>query len=136
MKTLSVVIITRNEESRLAEAVDSVAGVADEVLDVLMKHDYPGNARELENIIEHAFVMCRSGIIRKRHLPPQLLPAPPPAGDAPTSIPEAERAFLVSVLERNRWNRAATARELGIHKTTLWRKIRRLGIDLPKKHVT
>ena len=58
--------------------------------------------------------MCRSGTIRKRHLPPHLLPAPLPTGDAPRSLPEAERAFLLSVLERNRWNRAATARELGI----------------------
>jgi transcriptional regulator with PAS, ATPase and Fis domain len=108
-----------------------LSGVSPDVLELLMSHDYPGNIRELENIIEHAFVMCRSGTIRKRHLPPHLLPTPPPTGDAPRSLPEAERAFLLSVLERNRWNRAATARELGIHKTTLWRKMKRLEIVPP-----
>ena len=110
-----------------------LSGVSPDVLELLMTHDYPGNIRELENIIEHAFVMCRSGTIRKRHLPPQLLPTPLPSGDAPTSLPEAERAFLLSVLERNRWNRAATARELAIHKTTLWRKMKRLEIVPPPK---
>ena len=110
-----------------------ISGVSPDVLDLLMTHDYPGNIRELENIIEHAFVMCRSGTIRKRHLPPRLVPTPPPGGGTPTSLPEAERAFLVSVLERNRWNRAATARELGVHKTTLWRKMKRLNITPPPR---
>ncbi|MCK4915648.1 MAG: sigma 54-interacting transcriptional regulator, partial [Candidatus Eisenbacteria sp.] len=113
-----------------------LSGVSPDVLELLMSHDYPGNIRELENIIEHAFVMCRSGTIRKRHLPPHLLPTPQPTGDAPRSLPEAERAFLLSVLERNRWNRAATARELGIHKTTLWRKMKRLEIAAPPKRST
>jgi len=108
-----------------------VADVSPDVLEILMRYDYPGNIRELENIIEHAFVMCRSGTIRRRHLPNHLLPARATPGDAPTSLPEAERAFLVSVLERNGWNRAATARGLGIHKTTLWRKMKRLGIAPP-----
>ena len=47
------------------------------------------------------------------------------------SLDDAERAFLVSLLEKNAWNRAATARELGVHKTTLWRKMKRLGIEAP-----
>ncbi|MFH1689193.1 MAG: sigma 54-interacting transcriptional regulator [Candidatus Eisenbacteria bacterium] len=110
-----------------------ISGVSPDVLELLMMHDYPGNIRELENIIEHAFVMCRSGTIRKRHLPAHLLPIPPPTGDTPTSLSEAERAFLLSVLERNRWHRAATARELGIHKTTLWRKMKRLEILAPPR---
>ena len=113
-----------------------LSGVSPDVLELLMSHDYPGNIRELGNIIEHAFVMCRSGTIRKRHLPPHLLPPPLATGDAPRSLPEAERAFLLSVLERNRWNRAATARELDIHKTTLWRKMKRLEIVPPPKRST
>jgi len=110
-----------------------ISNVSPDVLELLMAHDYPGNIRELENIIEHAFVMCRSGTIRKRHLPPHLLPTPAPEAQAPASLPEAERAFLLSVLERTRWHRAATARELFIHKTTLWRKMKRLGITPPPK---
>ena len=52
-----------------------IAGVSDEVLARLMEHDYPGNVRELENIIEQAFVLCRGGVIELNHLPPELRPA-------------------------------------------------------------
>ncbi len=49
-----------------------IAGVSDAVLARLMEHDFPGNVRELENIIEHAFVLCRGGVIELKHLPPPL----------------------------------------------------------------
>jgi PAS domain S-box-containing protein len=113
-----------------------ITGVSPDVLQIMMTHDYPGNIRELENIMEHAYVMCRSGTIRLRHLPPSLLPARPSEVDAPGSLADAERVFLISVLERNGWNRAATARELGVHKTTLWRKMKRLGIAAPPHPTT
>ena len=62
-----------------------VVGVSDEVLARLMEHDYPGNVRELENIIEHAFVLCRGALIELAHLPPQL------RGAAEADIPEYRR---------------------------------------------
>jgi len=100
-----------------------IGGVSPDVLEILVRHDYPGNIRELENIIEHAFVMCRSRTIRARHLPPYLgVTREKREGKEPASLDEAEQRFLRAILERNGWNRAATARELGIHKTTLWRK--------------
>jgi len=108
--------------------------IAPEALAVLMDHGFPGNVRELENIIEHAFILCRGSIIELEHLPKQLQPrkaagrARHPAG---STLRDAEGAAILAALERNQWNRAATARELGIHKTTLWRKIARLGIELP-----
>jgi transcriptional regulator with PAS, ATPase and Fis domain len=108
-----------------------VSGVAPDVLEILVRHDYPGNVRELENIIEHAFVMCRSGLIRRRHLPDSLRGGRAAREEAPRSLDEAEAAFLRSALDRNGWNRAATARDLGIHKTTLWRKMKRLAIEPP-----
>jgi DNA-binding NtrC family response regulator len=52
-----------------------IAGVSDEVMARLMEHDYPGNIRELENVIEQAFVLCRGGMIELHHLPPELRPA-------------------------------------------------------------
>lgn len=107
-----------------------ITGISPDALEVLMRHDYPGNVRELENIIEHAFVMCRSGTIRKRHLPQRLVPEDTEAA-APRSFEELEASFLRGALERHGWNRAATARDLGIHKTTLWRKMKRLGIAPP-----
>jgi PAS domain S-box-containing protein len=106
-----------------------IAGVSPDVMAILMSYDYPGNVRELEHILEHSFVMCRGSTIRKRHLPPHL--APRQSSSIPQTFDDAERLFLESVLERNAWNRAATARELGVHKTTLWRKMKRLGVEPP-----
>jgi transcriptional regulator with PAS, ATPase and Fis domain len=113
----------------------SVTGVTADVMSILMGHDFPGNVRELENIIEHAFVLCRSGMIGVRHLPDRFRPDEEAAGGAGTSssLPELEGRFILEALRRNGWNREATARELGMHKTTLWRKIRRLGLRLPSK---
>jgi PAS domain S-box-containing protein len=111
-----------------------VAGVADEALACLMAHSYPGNIRELENIIERAFVLCRSGLIERRHLPPNLchLPDADCLGRLPlNSFEQIEGAFLMNALQRNNWNRVETARQLGMHKTTLFRKIKALGLPVP-----
>ena len=110
----------------------SITGVSPDVMAALMQHDFPGNVRELENIIEHAFVLCRSGSAQMRHLPEQLRAVMGP-DELPESknLDELEARFIRETLRRNGWNRTAAARELGIHKTTLWRKIKRLGIDLP-----
>ena len=104
-----------------------------DALEALVRHDYPGNVRELENAIEHAFVMCRSRTIRQKHLPPRFLGASGPAGEEPCSLGEAEARFLTAMLAKHGWNRAATARALGIHKTTLWRKMKRLGVRPPEQ---
>jgi PAS domain S-box-containing protein len=107
--------------------------VSPRALEILMAHPYPGNVRELENIIEHAFVMCRSGTITLRHLPPRLRERPPETPPTPASLDDLEARFLLAELERHGWNRAATARDLGIHKTTLWRRMKRLGIKPPDR---
>jgi len=111
-----------------------VTGVSPEVLSILMNCDYPGNVRELENIIEHVFVLCRGGTILPKHLPCHLQPARPSTVPAyGSSLEEVEARFIYEALRRNGWNRAAAARELGIHPTTLWRKTRKLGIEYPTK---
>jgi PAS domain S-box-containing protein len=107
-----------------------VQGVTPEVLRVLMAHDYPGNIRELENIIEHGFVLTASPLIGVEALPSWL------AGISQARVPigsleDCQRSVILSALERNEWNRLATARDLGIHKSTLYRKLRRLGIHPP-----
>lgn len=114
----------------------NILNVSPATLAILMRHDYPGNVRELENIIEHAFILCSRGMIEPRHLPEYLLPRGgkayfPPS--TPLSFKELEADFLKTVLEKNNWNRQAAARELGIHKTTLYRKIKSLGLDPPLK---
>ncbi len=111
----------------------TVTGVSPRVMDILMRHDYPGNIRELENIIEHAFVTCRSGVIRARHLPTALLPGGGSGSDKAPTLEELERDFLFALMERVEWDRAAAAHELGIHRTTLWRRLKRLGIEAPAR---
>jgi len=98
----------------------------------LMRHDFPGNVRELENILEHAYVLSSGRDIEVEDLP-DWLQAENGADESgePATLEELEGRFIRDVLARNSWNRTAAARELGIHKTTLHRKIRRLGLDLP-----
>jgi len=98
----------------------------------LMRHDFPGNVRELENILEHAYVLSSGRDIEVEDLP-DWLQAEDGANESgePSTLEELEGRFIRDVLARNSWNRTTTARELGIHKTTLHRKIRRLGIELP-----
>ena len=112
----------------------NISGVSAGVMAILMEHDFPGNVRELENIIEHAFILCRKGQIKIDSLPEYLRPAGrDEISGGIDNLQEVEARFFLGALRRNDWNRTRTAAELGIHKTTLWRKIRRLGIDLPSK---
>jgi len=101
-------------------------------LAILMRHPFPGNVRELLNIVEHAFVLCARGALLPEHLPDNLHPQelPKPAASAQT-LEHVEGELIREALSRNRFNRAATAAELGIHKTSLWRKMKKLGLELP-----
>jgi PAS domain S-box-containing protein len=109
-----------------------ISEVSPDALTNLMKHEYPGNVRELENIIEHAFVLCPGGVIQTDHLPDELQPRSSPSQKETLDLlGEYEKELILNALRRNDWNRLQTAKELGIHKTTLFRKIRKLGITLP-----
>ena len=122
---------------RRGTAVREVDGQA---LAVLLAHSYPGNIRELENIIEHAFVLCREGAIGLRHLPPYLTekatgPDRPEPGLAAVPLQQTvkmtEEQAILAALQRHGFNRKQAAAELGMHKATLFRKIKKLGIVLP-----
>jgi PAS domain S-box-containing protein len=123
----------RKFNAAMAKEIDSVSP---EVLDLLMRYDFPGNVRELENIIEHAFVLCRDSTVRLEHLPGELtsgLPEhhPPATDTAETPLEKAEITAIVEILAKHGGNRRRTAAELGIDKTTLWRKMKRYGITFP-----
>ncbi|MBW2093381.1 MAG: sigma 54-interacting transcriptional regulator [Deltaproteobacteria bacterium] len=109
-----------------------IGAISHDAMDILMSHDYPGNIRELENIIEHGCVLCPGGLIQVKHLPDALRPTLDSFVRADT-FEEMERQFIIYMLKKNNWNRLAAAREMGIHKTTLFRKIKKLGIRLPEK---
>ena len=110
-----------------------LAGVSDEVMARLMEHDYPGNVRELENIIEQAFVLCRGGLIELNHLPPELRPtASVSHHEQPMSLQAMERFLISETLQRRKGNRKDAARDLGINVSTLYRKIKDLKIQSPE----
>jgi PAS domain S-box-containing protein len=113
-----------------------IQGLSPEVMSVLMAHDFPGNIRELENIIEYGTVVCRNGLIGMEHLPDHLKKSKEgrtlsASDEKRTSLKDVERGYLYEILSRNQWNRSATAAEMGIHPTTLWRKMKRLKIEPP-----
>ena len=113
-----------------------VQGVSPAVLEILMRHPLPGNARELENIIEYSFVLCHNGLIDVRHLPEELAsgyPPPPPDHHPSPRLPltplrRGEADVIRSALERQGGRIAHAARDLGISRTTLWRKMNRHGL--------
>ncbi len=114
-----------------------IRGMTPEVFRILMAHDFPGNIRELENILEYATVVCRDSVIGLAHLPDHLLrhaktsAATGEEKNTDASWEKTQRAFLFDVLKKNGWNRSAAASELGVHHTTLWRKMKRLNIQAP-----
>ena len=114
----------------------TVKGISTEVMALLMAHDFPGNVRELENIIEHAFVLCDKGQIEPPHLPEELTARAPvikTSGNIQGIVQITEAQAIRAALEKNGFNRLAAAKELGIHKSTFFRKIKSLGIMLPKQ---
>jgi sigma-54 dependent transcriptional regulator, acetoin dehydrogenase operon transcriptional activator AcoR len=113
----------------------TILGLSHETLAMLMLHDWPGNIRELENAIEYAFILCREGFITPTHLPPHLRTHPSPSDDTiGMTLQDFEKRAIRDALVRNNWRRMATARELGIDKNTLRRKLKRLGIVDPPRH--
>jgi len=113
-----------------------IDGVSNDVMAILMNYDYPGNVRELENILEHGFVLSSTRTIEVKHLPPALRPN---KGDfvfqisRGGSLKEIEAKLIQDAVRRNGGNRNAAARELGIHPSTLFRKVKAMGIELPNK---
>jgi PAS domain S-box-containing protein len=115
-----------------------IQGISPEAFPVLMSYDFPGNVRELENIIEYATVVCKNGMIGMGHLPdyfksPDTARLSTSLDVKPSSLGEVEKSYIQEALKRNQWNRTATAAEMGIHPTTLWRKMKRLRIEPPEK---
>ena len=116
-----------------------IVGISNQALGILMRYDYPGNIRELENIIEYAFILCEGGVIQPEHLPEPFNSAYKaaqksgntitPAG--PKTLEDVESQAIFEALERNRWKRMVTCRELGISKDTLRRKIKLFNLKNP-----
>lgn len=113
----------------------AVSQVGREAMALLLLHDYPGNIRELENIIEHAFILCHEGEIGVMHLPAYLLSHNKAQHMEKSPIighlRETEEEIILEALRHHGYNRLATAKALGIHKSTLFRKLKKLHTTLP-----
>ncbi len=108
----------------------NISKISEPALAALMTAPLPGNIRELENAIEYAFVICQNDIIELHHLPPQYAEIKRSSSDVSKVVlfDSAESDVIRSVLKRNNNNRTKTAKELGISRQTLWRKMNRLGL--------
>jgi PAS domain S-box-containing protein len=116
----------------------NITGITKEVLDVFMHYSWPGNIRELINVIEYTFVLCPEGDITTAHLPAQLL------GQQPLHVQQGsktvrrlskgnERQELIQALQSSGGNKSEAARRLGVSRVTLWKRIKKFGIQVDKQ---
>jgi DNA-binding NtrC family response regulator len=112
-----------------------VTGFTDEALAALESYSWPGNIRELQNVVERAVLLGKGELITPADLPRELLAGPTvrvTRGSHRTlkeALEEPERQIILEVLEAHSWNRNATADALGVNRTTLYKKMKRLGLE-------
>ena len=110
----------------------AIEGVGEDAMGCLMAYGFPGNVRELENILERAFVLCQGARIELEHLPQAARTCAvqvAPAGRRGAPAPQVQAAAVRDALRRHGGNRTAAAQELGIHRVTLHRWLRRFGLE-------
>jgi PAS domain S-box-containing protein len=122
--------IARNLCAARAAAPPAISKTA---MQILLNYDYPGNVRELENILEHALIICREAMVQPDHLPDYVRQVQQTtaaskslAGEAES--PSREHRRILAALEKCNGHRCNAARELGMERTTLWRKMKKYGI--------
>lgn len=109
-----------------AETGKAIQAVDQSVLDLFMEHDFPGNIRELENLLQHAFVLCKDPVIQLRHLPGDIVSRATPDNDTkPLSLRDIEKRAIREALAAHNNNRIRAAGQLGIDPSTLHRKLKR-----------
>lgn len=117
-----------------------IVGVTPAVMEIFMRHDFPGNVRELENLIEHGFVLCHEGLIDVKHLPEdmqqmanirEIKEEKTEAKGAKSGfhLAQAEAEAILAALRAANGHVGRVAKVLGISRSTLWRKMKKHGID-------
>jgi transcriptional regulator with GAF, ATPase, and Fis domain len=116
-----------------------ILGLTPEAMEKLVAYEWPGNVRELRNAIEYAFVLCHSGAISSQHLPPKVVYdnvcVPPDLRSSTASLSnqvDRQREALLTALREKGGNQSAAARMLGVSRVTVWKRIKKYGIDLQK----
>ncbi|MGQ9857759.1 MAG: sigma-54-dependent transcriptional regulator [Thermodesulfobacteriota bacterium] len=112
-----------------------IKGITEEMMGLLMNYPFPGNVRELENVIERAVALSKGGMLEAKDLPQEFTlfrfrALRPQSGELPT-LEEAERDYIQWVLQYTKWNRTKAAEILGIDRVSLWRKIKQYSLAPP-----
>ena len=125
-------------EKASSESNKSVCGIDSPVMTALQRYSWPGNVRELQNTIERAVLLGKSDEIRiddlPQHIKTEIAPFEAVRKETRTlkeALEEPERRIILQVLRENSWNRNATADQLGINRTTLYKQMKRLGLENP-----
>ena len=148
-RTVDLPLLIQHFVERSSHAMGKATlGITDEAMRLLRQYAWPGNIRELENVIDRAVIFSKHAKLEAEDLPDELRGALAPAtalaetratsgpaepnGAAATlkdALKSPERDLILKVLEEVRWNRSEAAKRLGIHRSTLYHKIRKLGIQ-------
>lgn len=118
-------------QARAATGKSYVEDISSEAMDVLLDYHWPGNLRELKNVIEFAVIRCKGSVIQVEDVPPEILDLNY-SHSLSGSDEQDERQSLLDALERARGNRTFAARLLGIGRTTLYRRLAELGVKFDK----
>ncbi len=120
----------------------AIKDVSEDVNHVFMDHCWPGNVRELENAMEHAFVTCQGNVIEVKDLPREIRQSEMRQAECRSRVSDiaslrkasgyrvASKEELIAVLDDCGWNKAEAARRLGLERSTVWRRMKKWGIDL------
>jgi PAS domain S-box-containing protein len=127
------IIVQNFVEKNAAKVRKDIHGLTSEAMEVLLSYSWPGNIRELRNAIDYAFVLCSGNLISKEHLPPNIT-----ANNKRTLLNrhrstaswEQERKKLIETLRQVGGNQSEAARLLGVSRVTVWKRIKKYGIDL------
>ncbi|MDD5224863.1 MAG: sigma-54-dependent Fis family transcriptional regulator [bacterium] len=111
-----------------------VSGLSPRAADQLLRYDWPGNVRELENVMERAVALARVTRTELEDLPEEVRQAIaiPNGSGLVKALDDVEKEYIMSVLDRNGGNQARTAEQLGIGTATLYRKLKKYGVDRGK----
>jgi PAS domain S-box-containing protein len=127
-----------------ARSGKSIVGLTTEALEILCAYHWPGNVRELRNTIEYAFVLCHESLITPQHLPQRITSSDAVdqlggfsvlsnwKNDYLESARQGEQERLIEVLKKTGGNQTETARVLGVSRVTIWKKMKKYGIQLKK----
>ena len=118
----------------------SIEQIPDEAIEVLKGHDWPGNIRELKNVVERAVVLAQGDMLDIEDLNLSTLRLPSDSGEItlqataayqPSTLDDIEKNHILATLQATKWNKSRTAELLGIERTTLDRKIKRYNLIQP-----